>query len=71
MSFGAMEHGKIFFTKLSNIVKLPVYHLDMLYYNADGTHTSKEELKCKIKEIFNEENWIIDGNYQGTLELRL
>ena len=43
----------------------------MLYHKKDGTHISKEELEEKLKSIFKEENWIIDGNYQRTLELRL
>ena len=69
---GSPGAGKsVFSTKLSNIVKLPLYHLDMLYHNANGTHISKEELECKIKEIFKEDSWIIDGNYQRTLEMRL
>lgn len=69
---GCPGAGKsVFSTKLSNIVKLPLFHLDMLYHNADGTHISKEELECKIKQIFKEDSWIIDGNYQRTLEMRL
>lgn len=69
---GSPGAGKsVFSTKLSNIVKLPLYHLDMLYHNSDGTHISKEELERKLKEIFKENNWIIDGNYQRTLEMRL
>ena len=44
----------------------------MLYYNEDGTHISKEELDEKLKTIFKEnDEWIIDGNYQRTLEMRI
>ena len=44
----------------------------MLYHNSDGTHISKEELEEKLKTIFKENNnWIIDGNYQRTLEMRM
>ena len=69
---GSPGAGKSFFSqKLKNITKLPLYHLDMLYHKKDGTHISKEELEEKLKEIFKEEEWIIDGNYQRTLELRL
>lgn len=69
---GCPGAGKsVFAKKLSNIVKLPLYHLDMLYHNADGTHISKEELDHKLKEIFKENSWIMDGNYQRTLEMRL
>ena len=42
-----------------------------LYHKKDGTHISKEELEEKLKKIFKEDSWIIDGNQQRTLELRL
>ena len=61
----------MFSKKLKNITNLPLYHLDMLYRKKDGTHISKEQLEEKLKNIFKEEKWIIDGNYQRTLELRL
>ena len=69
---GSSGAGKsVFSQKLKDITNLPLYHLDMLYHKKDGTHISKEELEEKLKSIFKEENWIIDGNYQRTLELRL
>ena len=37
----------------------------------DDTHITKEELEEKLKEIFKTDKWIIDGNYQKTLELRI
>ena len=69
---GSPGAGKsVFSQKLKNVTDLPLYHLDMLYHKKDGTHISKEELEKKLKTIFKEEQWIIDGNYQRTLELRL
>ena len=69
---GCPGAGKSTFSqKLSDIWNLPLYHLDMLYHNSDGTHISKEELEEKLKEIFKNEDWIIDGNYQRTLEMRM
>lgn len=69
---GSPGAGKsVFSKKLSEVTKIPLYHIDMMYHNADGTHISREELKEKFKEIFNEEKWIIDGNYQKTIEMRL
>ena len=43
----------------------------MLYHNSDGTHITRDELIQKLNEIFKEKEWIIDGNYQRTIELRL
>ncbi|MEG0872789.1 MAG: adenylate kinase [Clostridia bacterium] len=69
---GSPGAGKtVFSRKLKDITNLPLYHLDILYHKKDGTHISKEELEEKLKSVFKEENWIIDGNYQRTLELRL
>ena len=69
---GSPGAGKSTFSKkLKNITNLPLYHLDILYHKKDGTHITKEELEEKLKEIFQEESWIIDGNYQRTLEMRI
>ena len=68
---GSPGAGKsVFSQKLRNITNLPLYHLDMLYHKIDGTHISKEEFEEKLKEILKKDKWIIDGNYQRTLELR-
>ena len=69
---GSLGAGKsVFSQKLSNITHLPLYHIDMLYHKKDGTHISKEELENKLRDIFQENDWIIDGNYQKTIEMRL
>jgi len=68
---GSPGAGKsVFSQKLKNITSLPLYHLDSLYHKSDGTHISKEELEDKLREIFKKDKWIIDGNYQRTLEMR-
>lgn len=69
---GSPGAGKsVFSKKLKEVTNLPLYYLDMLYHKKDGTHITKEELENKLNEIFKEEAWIIDGNYQRTLEMRL
>lgn len=69
---GSPGAGKsIFSQKLSNITHLPLYHIDMLYHKEDGTHITKEELEENFKSIFKNDEWIIDGNYQKTLEMRI
>ena len=69
---GSPGAGKsVFSKKLSNIINLPLYHIDMLYHKKDGTHISKEELENKLRDIFKNDDWIIDGNYQKTLEMRM
>lgn len=70
---GCPGSGKSTFSqKLNKVLNIPLFHLDMLYHNADGTHISKEELEEKLEKIFKENyKWIIDGNYQRTLEMRI
>lgn len=70
---GCPGSGKsVFSQKLKKLLNIPLFHLDMLYHNADGTHISKDELEEKLNKIFTEnEKWIIDGNYQRTLEMRM
>ncbi len=70
---GCPGSGKsVFSQKLKKLLNIPLFHLDMLYHNADGTHIPRDELEEKLKKIFTEnEKWIIDGNYQRTLEMRM
>ena len=40
---GCPGSGKsIFSQKLNKALEIPLFHLDLLYYNNDGTHISKE-----------------------------
>ena len=69
---GSPGAGKsVFSKKLSDVTNIKLYHLDMLYHNEDKTHISREELEEKLTKIFEEDSWIIDGNYQRTIEMRL
>ena len=64
--------GKSTFSRaLRNITCLPLYYLDMVSFKPDGTEISKEEFDQKLKEILKQEEWIIDGSYLRTLELRI
>ena len=69
---GSPGAGKsVFSRKLHEITNLPLYHIDMLYHNSDGTHITTEELIEKFEKIFQTDQWIMDGNYQRTLEMRI
>lgn len=69
---GSPGAGKSTFSqKLKNITNIPLYHLDMLYHKSDKTKISKEEFDRLLNEILKKDKWIIDGNYQRTLETRL
>lgn len=69
---GCPGSGKTTFAeKLNNITGLPLYHLDAIWHKPDKTHISREDFDKSISEIFNTSEWIIDGNYSRTIEMRL
>lgn len=69
---GSPGSGKSTFSKkLKEILNIPLYHLDMIWHKEDKTTISKEEFDYKLIEIFKEDKWIIDGNYNRTLEVRI
>ena len=69
---GSPGSGKSTFSKkLKEILNIPLYHLDMIWHKEDKTTISKEEFDNKLSEIFKEDKWIIDGNYNRTLEVRI
>ena len=69
---GSSGSGKSTFARrLRDITGLPLYYLDMIWHKSDKTNISKEEFDKRLDEILSEDRWIIDGNYQRTLEARL
>ena len=45
--------------------------MDNIYWKKDKTCISREELIEKLQPYLESDEWIIDGNYHHTLELRL
>ena len=69
---GCPGGGKSTFSRaLRDRVYLPLYHLDAIYWREDRTHLSREEFYPLMREIIAREEWIIDGNYNSTLEWRV
>ena len=50
---------------------LPLFHLDLLYWNGDKTTVSDEVFMERLSRVLAGERWIIDGNYASTLEQRM
>jgi adenylate kinase family enzyme len=57
--------------ELARRTGLPLVHLDQHYWRSGWVETPKPEWQTKVAELIAGERWIIDGNYSGTLELRL
>lgn len=69
---GCPGAGKSTFSRaLRDKIGLPLFHLDMLFWNADKTNVSRKEFDQKLFDILKQEKWIIDGNYGRTFEMRL
>ena len=69
---GCPGSGKSTFSKsLHKITKIPLYHLDMLFWNEDKTTVEKSVFLDRLLKIIENSEWIIDGNYGSTMELRM
>lgn len=68
---GSAGSGKSYLAKkLAEITKHTLIHLDNEFWKPGWVRTPREEWIEKQKSIMNTERWIIDGNYDSTLELR-
>ena len=56
---------------LHNKAGFPLYHLDMMYWNADKTTAEKSVFLERLSAVLEKDEWIIDGNYGSTMELRM
>ena len=69
---GCPGSGKTTFAlKLREKTGLPLFHLDAIWHKSDKTHISREEYDVRLAEILALDSWIIDGNYNRTIERRL
>lgn len=69
---GCPGSGKSTFAKaLHEETGIPLFHLDMMYWNADRTIVEKPVFRQRLSEAMTQEEWIIDGNYGSTMEIRL
>lgn len=52
-------------------LNLKVWHLDQLFWNPGWVATEKEQQRATQRELVAGEKWIIDGNYNATMDIRL
>ena len=57
--------------RLARRTGLPLIHLDLLYWRPGWQPTPREDWREVVQRLVAGEKWIIDGNYGGTLDLRL
>ena len=57
--------------RLATRTKLPLIHLDALYWRPGWDPTPADEWRTKVETLVSGPAWIMDGNYGGTLNIRL
>ncbi len=68
---GCAGSGKSTLSKeLRDVMGLPLFHLDNIWWRPDRSHISREEFDRKLDEILLTDRWIIDGDYSRTYEMR-
>lgn len=69
---GCPGSGKSTFAKrLHQQTHFPIYHLDQIWHRPDKTNISETAFDQQLSDLFKTSQWIIDGNYNRTLEMRL
>lgn len=64
--------GKSTFAKaLAARTGLPAVHLDSLFWRSGWVPTAPPDWIAAVRRELTRESWIMDGNYGGTLDLRL
>lgn len=56
---------------LGEILNLEIIHLDKLYWQAGWVEPPKNEWQKKVAELLKKDSWVMDGNFGGTMEMRL
>lgn len=69
---GSPGAGKSTFARrLAELSGLPVVHLDQHYWLPGWTEPDGDVWHDTVKELLTRPRWIIDGDYGGTLDMRL
>ena len=69
---GSGGAGKSTFAReLGAVLNLPVIHLDQAYWKAGWEKPSKAEWARTVDQLIAQHEWIMDGNFGGTLPQRL
>ncbi len=72
MLIGSGGSGKSTLARqLGNILNIQVYHLDAIFWKPNWEGVSKEEQISIQTDLVKKDEWLIDGNYGGTLDIRM
>src|SRR5687768_3268153 len=57
--------------RLAGRIGVPITHLDAVCYDDQWNKTDAEKFAAVQEELVAADRWVIDGNYAGTLPIRL
>lgn len=57
--------------RLGDATGMEVIHLDKLHWKPNWTSPPKDEWRKTVEEQLRKDEWIMDGNFGGTMEMRL
>ena len=61
----------VFANRLGELLNIEVLHLDKFHWRPGWVELPKVEWLKTLKELLGRDSWIMDGNYSGTLDIRL
>jgi adenylate kinase family enzyme len=72
MIIGSGGAGKSTLSRqIQKITGLPLIHLDQYFWHTNWKETDKKVWVEKVRKLAQQEAWIMDGNYGGTMDIRL
>jgi adenylate kinase family enzyme len=68
---GTSGSGKTTFArKLTELLNLPCYEMDQLFWKSEWQESSEDELFRKVREVTCQPRWVLDGNYTRTIPVK-
>lgn len=57
--------------QMAEVLGVPIIHLDRHFWNPGWVETERKEWASTVVELSSGDAWVMDGNYGGTISLRL
>lgn len=72
MILGCSGSGKSTLAKkIHQITQLPLIHLDVHFWKPNWVESTDEEWRATVNELAARDQWVMDGNYSGTWDVRI
>lgn len=69
---GPCGAGKLTLARdLAALLDLPLFHIDQLNWLPGWVDGGDDRLRARLAEVVVQDRWLIDGNYAGSLDLRV